>query len=110
MNKNKGGRPRVVHGHSPLEIRQLVTDYCADFMEAGEFDGAAYLKLLAYATTQRKPEDTRCTVCTHEGRRQIEIGLARSVPQKTLAARFGLSHDAICRHAANHLMSPNTGQ
>jgi hypothetical protein len=44
-----------------------------------------------------------CTVCAHKSRHQIEIGLSHGVPHRVLGQRFGLSHDAIGRHAQNHL-------
>jgi hypothetical protein len=45
----------------------------------------------------------KCTVCAHERRHQIDIGLVHQVAARVLAERFGLSKDAIHRHAANHL-------
>jgi hypothetical protein len=45
----------------------------------------------------------RCTVCAHERRHQIEIGLVHGVAARVLGERFKLSKDAIHRHAANHL-------
>jgi hypothetical protein len=44
-----------------------------------------------------------CTVCTSEHRAQCEIGIVHKVPARVLAARFGLSKDAIHRHAKAHL-------
>ena len=46
---------------------------------------------------------TACTVCESKHRAQCEIGLVHRVPVRVLAARFGLSKDAIARHSANHL-------
>jgi len=46
---------------------------------------------------------TRCTVCDHRHRHQIEIGLTHGVAARVLGDRFGLSKDAILRHARNHL-------
>ncbi|WP_439925581.1 hypothetical protein [Nitrobacter sp. JJSN] len=46
---------------------------------------------------------TRCTVCDHDHRHQIEIGLTHGVAGRVLGDRFGLSKDAILRHAKNHL-------
>ncbi|EAQ34556.1 hypothetical protein NB311A_06046 [Nitrobacter sp. Nb-311A] len=46
---------------------------------------------------------TRCTVCDHDHRHQIEIGLTHGVAARVLGERFGLSKDAILRHARNHL-------
>jgi len=45
----------------------------------------------------------KCTVCAHERRHQIDIGLVHQVAARVLAERFGLSKDSIHRHAANHL-------
>jgi hypothetical protein len=44
-----------------------------------------------------------CTVCEHDKRHQIEIGLTHQVPARVLALRFKLGKDAILRHAKNHL-------
>lgn len=44
-----------------------------------------------------------CTVCAHEKRHQIEIGLVHGVSGRVLGERFDLSKDAILRHARNHL-------
>ncbi|MEP0324569.1 hypothetical protein [Bauldia litoralis] len=45
----------------------------------------------------------KCTVCEHERRHQIDIGLTHRVPARVLGLRFDLSKDAILRHAKNHL-------
>lgn len=44
-----------------------------------------------------------CTVCAHEHRHTIEVGLANKVSAQTLGKKYGLSRDAILRHARNHL-------
>jgi len=44
-----------------------------------------------------------CTVCQHDKRHQIEIGLVHRVPVRVLALRFGISHYALHRHRHNHL-------
>jgi hypothetical protein len=44
-----------------------------------------------------------CTICSHDKRAQIEIGLANKVPHRVLARRFGVSDDAVQRHAQRHL-------
>ena len=44
-----------------------------------------------------------CTICEHERRHQIEIGLVYQVPLRVLARRFGVSADALHRHKQNHL-------
>ena len=48
-----------------------------------------------------------CTVCQSEHRPQVELGLVHGLSAQTLATRFGLSKDAIGRHARRHL-SPAT--
>jgi hypothetical protein len=45
----------------------------------------------------------RCTICNHEKRHQIEIGLVHRVPLRILAARFNVKHHALHRHRHNHL-------
>jgi hypothetical protein len=45
----------------------------------------------------------KCTICVHEHRHQIEIGLVYHVPMRVLAARFRVSSDAVWRHKRNHL-------
>jgi len=45
----------------------------------------------------------KCTICVHEHRHQIEIGLVYHVPMRVLAARFRVSLDAVWRHKRNHL-------
>jgi hypothetical protein len=44
-----------------------------------------------------------CSVCAHKARASVDVGLTHGVPHRVLAARFELSHDAIGRHAQNHL-------
>ena len=44
-----------------------------------------------------------CTVCAHNSRHQIEIGLVHGMSGTVLGDRFGLSSDAVYRHARNHL-------
>jgi hypothetical protein len=44
-----------------------------------------------------------CSVCSHDKRYAIEAALVSGVSQLSLAARFGLSNDAIGRHYRNHL-------
>jgi hypothetical protein len=45
----------------------------------------------------------RCTVCASKHRHQIEVALAHGVSRRALARRFGLSDDAIGRHARDHV-------
>jgi hypothetical protein len=44
-----------------------------------------------------------CSICNHPKRHQLEIGLTYKVPKPALARRFGVSTDALFRHARNHL-------
>jgi hypothetical protein len=44
-----------------------------------------------------------CTICVHDKRAAIDVGLVHGVPMQVLADRFGASKDAIQRHSANHL-------
>ena len=44
-----------------------------------------------------------CTICQHEKRHLLELGLVHRVPARVLAARFGVSKDALHRHRRNHL-------
>jgi hypothetical protein len=43
-----------------------------------------------------------CHTCTHESRGQIEFLLARGVPSRQVAERFGLKKDSCARHFRNH--------
>jgi hypothetical protein len=45
----------------------------------------------------------KCTVCNSEHRASVELGLVHGLSQQVLADRFGLSRDAIGRHARTHL-------
>jgi hypothetical protein len=45
----------------------------------------------------------QCTICQHERRHQIEVGLVHHVPLSVLAKRFDCSKDALHRHRHNHL-------
>ncbi|MFW6028366.1 MAG: hypothetical protein ACOC9Q_02445 [bacterium] len=45
----------------------------------------------------------QCTICRHDKRHQIELGLVHKTPLRTLAARFDVSPDALHRHSKNHL-------
>jgi len=44
-----------------------------------------------------------CTVCASPHRAQCDLGIVHRVPARVLAVRFGLSRDAIHRHAKAHL-------
>ena len=44
-----------------------------------------------------------CTICAHERRAQLKIGLVHRVPTRVLAARFNVSQHALHRHRHNHL-------
>ena len=41
---------------------------------------------------------TRCTVCTHTARPEIDRALLSGISYRTLAAQYGLSPSALCRH------------
>jgi hypothetical protein len=45
----------------------------------------------------------RCTVCAHREHAGIDLALARGVSAYALAKRYDLGHDALYRHARNHL-------
>ena len=45
----------------------------------------------------------RCTVCNHPARPQIDLAIATGVSKRAVAARFGVSRDAVWRHAQAHL-------
>ena len=45
----------------------------------------------------------RCTVCAHERRHQIEIGLVHRVPYRVLARRYDLKISALHNHRHKHL-------
>ena len=49
------------------------------------------------------PRANRCTICAHERRHQIEIGMVNRVSYRTLANRFQVSRDALYRHSRAHL-------
>lgn len=44
-----------------------------------------------------------CSICKHKARHSIEVGLAHGIAHNALARRYGVSADAVGRHAANHL-------
>ncbi len=44
-----------------------------------------------------------CTVCGHPERNRIEHELANRVGYRDIARQFGISKDALTRHAASHL-------
>lgn len=41
----------------------------------------------------------RCSICSHESTVEINRSLRAGVPYRELAAKFGLSPSALCRHA-----------
>ncbi|MDP3182766.1 MAG: hypothetical protein Q8M54_08100 [Desulfobaccales bacterium] len=43
-------------------------------------------------------QPVRCSVCNHASRPEIDRGLLNGVPLRTLAADYGLSPSALCRH------------
>ncbi len=47
-----------------------------------------------------------CTVCGHQERHAIDTALvAASDPYRTIADRYGLSHQALIRHKADHVLA-----
>jgi hypothetical protein len=46
-----------------------------------------------------------CTICTHPEREAINAALVDSIAYRTIADRYGLSHQALMRHKAEHLPS-----
>jgi len=52
-----------------------------------------------------------CTICTHEQRNDIDVLLLSrgATPYIALAARFGLSKDAIFRHKRDHIAAAIAG-
>ena len=45
----------------------------------------------------------RCTICNHPARPQIDLAIATGVAKRAVAERFGVSRDAVWRHAQAHL-------
>src|SRR5437762_13598456 len=45
----------------------------------------------------------RCTICNHPARPQIDLAIATGLSKRAVAERFGLSRDAVWRHAQAHL-------
>src|ERR1700758_3830550 len=51
----------------------------------------------------RRPVGRRCTICNHPARPQIDLAIATGVSKRAVAERFGVSRDAVWRHAQAHL-------
>src|SRR5689334_3620941 len=45
----------------------------------------------------------RCTICNHPARPQIDLAIATGLSKRVVAERFGVSRDAVWRHAQAHL-------
>src|SRR5438874_9491101 len=45
----------------------------------------------------------RCTICHHPARPQIDLAIATGLSKRAVAERFGVSRDAVWRHAQAHL-------
>ena len=45
----------------------------------------------------------RCTICNHPARPQIDLAIANGLSKRAVAERFGVSRDAVWRHAQAHL-------
>jgi hypothetical protein len=50
-----------------------------------------------------KKTGPQCTVCSHREHAAIDLALANGVSGRAVAARYGVSHDAVHRHRTNHL-------
>jgi hypothetical protein len=46
---------------------------------------------------------SRCTICNHRECAAIELAIARRVTERAISKRYGVSPDAVGRHARNHL-------
>ena len=46
---------------------------------------------------------SQCSICRHEKRAEIDKELANGVTSRSLAAKFGMSHTSIRRHAKAHI-------
>jgi len=44
-----------------------------------------------------------CTICTHAQRPEIEAALVTGMPYRDIARRYGMSKDAVMRHASDHV-------
>jgi hypothetical protein len=53
--------------------------------------------------SERVIRPNACTVCRHKDRAQIELLRVAGLPYRTLAAKFGVSKDAIVRHFHGHV-------
>jgi hypothetical protein len=47
-----------------------------------------------------------CRICSHASRQEIDVALLARTPQRTVAAKYGLSNTSVARHALNHLLQP----
>ena len=46
-----------------------------------------------------------CTVCSHAQRNDLDLAIVSGQSHRAVAAAFRVSHDAVRRHASNHLQS-----
>jgi hypothetical protein len=51
----------------------------------------------------KRPVGLRCTICNHPVRPQIDLAIATGLSKRAVAERFGVSRDAVWRHAQAHL-------
>src|SRR5437016_4808699 len=51
----------------------------------------------------KRPVGLRCTICNHPARPQIDLAIATGLSKRAVAERFGVSRDAVWRHAQAHL-------
>jgi hypothetical protein len=45
----------------------------------------------------------QCSICSHDRRAAIEVALVGGMGHRSVAARFGVSRDAVQRHGRNHM-------
>ena len=51
----------------------------------------------------KRPVGLRCTICKHPASPQIDLAIATGLSKRAMAERFGVSRDAVWRHAHAHL-------
>ena len=51
----------------------------------------------------KRPVGLRCTICKHPASPQIDLAIATGLSKRAMAERFGVSRDAVWRHAQAHL-------
>src|SRR5439155_3788038 len=51
----------------------------------------------------KRPVGLRCTICNHPAQPRIDLAIATGLAKRAVAERFGVSRDAVWRHAQAHL-------